>query len=213
MSLFRVEGIAKVFGNFAALRNATADFYPGKMYIITGENGAGKSTLLRIIAGLLPATRGKVLRENVPQTAFGLMAHATMLYDELSGMENLRYFGALYGATETLCEAAMRTVGLDPTLERPVGKYSQGMRQRLALARAIMHQPKLLLLDEPFSNLDVQSAAAMVQVLSRLRDQGMCVLIVTHQAGLLTDTADTRLHIEAGIMHEVPVRTRTEVLQ
>jgi ABC-type multidrug transport system ATPase subunit len=213
MSLFRVEGIAKVFGNFAALRNATADFYPGKMYIITGENGAGKSTLLRIIAGLLPATRGKVLRENVPQNAFGLMAHATMLYDELSGMENLRCFGALYGATEAQCEAAMRTVGLDPKLERAVGKYSQGMRQRLALARAIMHEPKLLLLDEPFSNLDVQSATAMVQVLSQLRDAGMCVLIVTHQVGLLTDAADMRMHIEAGIMREVPVRTRAEVLQ
>jgi ABC-2 type transport system ATP-binding protein len=131
------------------------------------------------------------------------MAHATMLYDELNGMENLRYFASLYGITgsdaENAASEAMRTVALDPALKRTVAHYSQGMRQRLALARAIIHGPSLLLLDEPFSNLDSHSAAQMVEVLSAQRDLGMCVLLVTHQPSLLNDVADFNLHIDGGI--------------
>jgi ABC-type multidrug transport system ATPase subunit len=201
-SLLRLEHVARLFGRFAALRDATADFEAGKVYLITGENGAGKSTLLRIIAGLLPPSRGKV------HPAFGIerlgyMAHATMLYDELTGLENLHYFGKLYGVGNERCVEAMRIVGLDPTLARPTGHYSQGMRQRLALARAILHEPSLLLLDEPFSNLDVNSAAAIVRVLAAQRDAGICILIVTHQASLLTEVADGHLHIANGLLQTI----------
>ena len=210
--ILRIEKVAKLFGGFAALRDATADFEAGKLYLITGENGAGKSTLLRMIAGLLPPSRGSVVREFGTEK-FGYMAHATMLYDELSGMENLRYFGELYGVGEAACEPAMRTVGLDPGLRRPVVNYSQGMRQRLALARAILHSPSILLLDEPFSNLDAASARHMVEVLAGQRDRGMCVVLVTHQPSLLLNVADVHFHISGGVMRQEPVRSDAEVLR
>jgi heme ABC exporter ATP-binding subunit CcmA len=202
MNVLRLERVAKLFGPFAALRDATASFEGGKLYLITGENGAGKSTLMRMIAGLSSPSRGTIER-HFELSQLGYMAHATMLYDELTGMENLRFFARLYGASEQSCLEALRTVGLDPSLTRPAAQYSQGMRQRLALARAILNAPKLLLLDEPFSNLDARSAEHMVQVLAAERDAGRCILIVTHQPSLLAHVADTHLHIEGGVMRVV----------
>jgi ABC-type multidrug transport system ATPase subunit len=127
------------------------------------------------------------------------MGHAPLLYDELSGMENLRYFGGLYGLQdETACRSAMQMVGLDPDLARRVGQYSQGMRQRLSLARAVLHDPELMLLDEPFSNVDVHSAREMAAVLGRVRDQGKTIFVVTHQAPLMEGVADEFVHMAAG---------------
>ena len=205
--ILRLERVAKLFGNFAALKDATAQFDKGKLYVITGENGAGKSTLLRIIAGLLSPSRGRVQCE-LATGRIGYMAHSTMLYDELTGMENLLYFGTLYGASAAQCEMAMRTVGLDPELTRAVSKYSQGMRQRLALARAIIHSPSLLLLDEPFSNLDVQSAQHLVSVLGGYRNSGNCVILVTHQPSLLSGTADDWMHLSGGVLKDVGTTER-----
>ncbi len=199
LPLLRLRKVAKLFGRFVALRDASGEFTAGKLYLITGENGAGKSTLLRIIAGLTTPTRGTIEHEPGP-AELGYMAHATMLYDELGGMENLAYFARLYGASAAQCEAAMSEVGLDPALVRATGQYSQGMRQRLALARALLHGPRLLLLDEPFSNLDAQSAEHMVAALRRYSDAGNCVLLVTHQASLLSEVADEHLQIASGVL-------------
>lgn len=199
LNVLRLNQVAKLFGRFVAVRDASGEFAAGKLYLITGENGAGKSTLLRMIAGLMTPTRGEIEHASGPEQ-MGYMAHATMLYDELSGMENLAYFARMYGIERAGCEAAMREVGLDPGLQRPAGQYSQGMRQRLALARAILHHPRLLLLDEPFSNLDAHSAEHMVEVLRRYADAGNCVLLVTHQAALVRDVADEHLHIEGGVL-------------
>jgi ABC-type multidrug transport system ATPase subunit len=134
-----LNGVSRHFGRFAALRSVTASFDPGRLYIILGENGAGKSTLLRIIAGLLPPTRGTVtVLGHDPRKVgarLGLMEHAPLLYDELDAMENLRYFASLYGMQDdSVCEHATRTVGLDPELKRRVGQYSQGMRDGYAVA-------------------------------------------------------------------------------
>src|SRR6185369_2354844 len=159
-----LSDITKHFGRFAALRGISADFAPGKLYVILGENGAGKSTLLRIVAGLLEATRGTLTvlgSTNLRDVAMrvGYMGHAPLLYDEMDALENLRYFAGLYGIhDDSICSEALTRVGLDPALKRRVGQYSQGMRQRTSLARAILHDPELLLLDEPFSNVDVPSA-------------------------------------------------------
>jgi ABC-type multidrug transport system ATPase subunit len=131
------------------------------------------------------------------------MAHAPLLYDEMTGMENLRYFAGLYGISGTArCEQAMRTVGLDPALARRAGEYSQGMRQRLSLARATLHDPEIVLLDEPFSNLDPHSAEAMGKVLGRMRDEGKTILVVTHQAGHVADIADESIWMSAGHLAE-----------
>ena len=127
------------------------------------------------------------------------MAHPSLLYDEMNGMENLRYFARLYGIDrDARCQEAIRAVGLDPELTRGVGQYSQGMRQRMSLARAILHDPRVLLLDEPFSNVDVHSAREMVGLLKGMRDAGRTIFVVTHQASLLEGVADEFLWMEQG---------------
>jgi ABC-type multidrug transport system ATPase subunit len=205
-----LQGIAKLFGRFAALRDVSAGFAAGKLYAVIGENGAGKSTLLRIIAGLADPTRGKARilgatpREAAPR--IGYMAHSSMLYDELSGLENLRYFARLYSGLRSLSEQdlqrSMESVGLDPRLERRASAYSQGMRQRLSLARALLHSPELLLLDEPFSNVDSASSAAMAALLEQLRDSGTTIFVVTHQREMLARIVDEFVTLHAGVITE-----------
>lgn len=197
------DGLVKQFGRCAALRGVNAQFAPGKLYVILGDNGAGKTTLLRTIAGLAEPTRGTVSvlgAKNVRNVCarIGYMAHPSLLYDEMSGMENLRYFAGLYGMDEARCAEVITAVGLDPDLERPVGQYSQGMRQRMSLARALLNDPELLLLDEPFSNVDSRSAQQMAALLAEIRDRGKTIFVVTHQPGILESTADEFVGMEAG---------------
>jgi ABC-type multidrug transport system ATPase subunit len=198
-----ITGLIKQFGRFAALRGVNAEFETGKFHVILGDNGAGKTTLLRALAGLTHPTRGTVsILGKTPQEAcreIGYMAHPSLLYDEMSGMENLRYFARLYDiAGDERCDQVIRLVRLDPELVRPVGQYSQGMRQRMSLARAILHDPKILLLDEPFSNVDMHSAHEMVALLKAMRDSGKTIFVVTHQASLLEGVADEFVWMEYG---------------
>ncbi len=200
----QLEAVSKIYGDFAALRKITAQFTAGQCYVILGENGAGKSTLLRVIAGLLHPTFGSVqlFGAATPQEArqrVGYLSHASMLYDEMTALENLRYFAALYADTPTLSpQEALTLVGLDPHLKRPVGQYSQGMRQRAALARVLLAQPELLLLDEPFSNIDAASAEQMLRVLAELRRQHRTILLTTHQPELARPLADTFCQMRQG---------------
>lgn len=199
-----LDNITKIFGRFAALREVSAKFAAGRLYGIFGENGAGKSTLLRIVAGLLRPTRGSVTLLGASDLRgirgqLGYMAHASLLYDEMNAAENLAYFAALYGIQErSPCEEAIAAVGLDPALKLPVGAYSQGMRQRLSLARAVVHKPRLLLLDEPFSNVDAASVQHMTRYLAKMRDAGATVLVATHQASHLEGMADESVWIDSG---------------
>jgi len=199
-----LQDLVKFFGRFAALRGVSGRFAPGKLYVIVGDNGAGKSTLLRVIAGLTQPSQGSVILLGATTAGevahrVGYMGHAPLLYDELDAMENLRYFAGLYGLRDdSACRDAMRRVGLDPDVERRVGQYSQGMRQRLSLARAVLHDPELILLDEPFSNVDVHSARDMATILGTVRDQGKTILVVTHQSALMEQVADEFVHISAG---------------
>ena len=198
-----VNELIKQFGGFAALRGVTAEFAAGKLYVILGENGAGKTTLLRTIAGLAQPTRGTISVLGVPIvkqvcSQIGYMAHPSLLYDEMSGMENLTYFAGLYGIGTSRCREVISAVKLDPDLARPVGQYSQGMRQRMSLARALLNDPRLLLLDEPFSNVDSRSAQEMTGLLAQLRDRGKTLLVVTHQPGLLESVADEFVWMEQG---------------
>ena len=195
--------MVKQFGRFAALRGVTAEFDAGKFYGILGDNGAGKTTLLRALAGLATPTRGtiSILGKSPRESCrdVGYMAHPSLLYDEMSGLENLRYFARLYDiAGDGRCEDVIRSVRLDPALARPVGQYSQGMRQRMSLARAILQDPKILLLDEPFSNVDVHSAREIVGLLKEMRDSGKTIFVVTHQASLLEGVADEFVWMQAG---------------
>ena len=211
-----LANVSRLFGPFAALRNLTLTLPAGSSAVILGENGAGKSTLLRLIAGLAAPTYGSVNvfgappRQNLDRLAY--MSHAPMLYDELTALENLRYFAGLTPATTLSPEAALTEVGLDPALPRRVGDYSQGMRQRASLARVLLTQPDLLLLDEPFSNLDTASAAHMVDLLLKYtaapNAAGLprTLLLTTHQAELARPLARTTITLRAGALHEVVTR-------
>ncbi len=201
------DGVVKQFGRFAALRGVSARFAFRRLYVILGDNGAGKTTLLRTLAGLAQPTRGTISILGTTSvrsvcTQIGYMAHPSLLYDEMSGMENLRYFAGLYGIEDGTandrCREVIASVKLDPELERPVGQYSQGMRQRMSLARALLNDPKLLLLDEPFSNVDSRSAQEMAVLLTQMRDRGKTLFVITHQPGLLEDVADEFVRMDAG---------------
>lgn len=200
----RLQQVSKLFGSFAALRQVSLDLKPGRCYVLIGENGAGKSTLLRILAGLLRPSSGtvKVLGGFEPHEArarIGYMSHAPMLYDELTGQENLRYFAALYPGRACLSPAeALRQVGLDPDLTRTLGQYSQGMRQRTSLARVLLPIPELLLLDEPFSNMDVESVRQMVELLAGFRQGNRTIVITTHQRDSAAPIADYIIALRAG---------------
>ena len=200
----RLVDVSRLFGTFAALRHIDYEFQAGLCYVLLGENGAGKSTLLRVLAGLLPPSHGRVrmFGDLSPAEAcgrIGYMSHAPMLYGELTGVENLEYFAALYPRGLALAaDEALRQVGLDAKLTRRVGQYSQGMRQRASLARVLMAQPELLLLDEPFSNMDVESARQMVRLLDGLRRPGRTVVLTTHQRELALPIADCVLTMRGG---------------
>jgi ABC-type multidrug transport system ATPase subunit len=199
-----LNNVSKLFGSFAALRQVSIELEPGRCYVLLGENGAGKSTLLRILAGLLEPSFGtaKVFNGLDPHEArarIGYMSHAPMLYDELTAGENLHYFSNLYPGRPSLSPAeALRQVGLDPQLRRTLGQYSQGMRQRTSLARVLMPAPELLLLDEPFSNMDVVSARQMVELLAGFRHGNRTIVLTTHQRELAAPIADWLLILNAG---------------
>jgi ABC-type multidrug transport system ATPase subunit len=210
----RLDQVSKLFGSFAALRQVSVDMEPGRCYVLVGENGAGKSTLLRILAGLLRPSFGRVrvfgelqpdgtesggLEPHDARERIGYMSHAAMLYDELTAQENLSYFGSLYPGRKCLTPAeALCQVGLDPELNRPLGQYSQGMRQRTSLARVLLPVPELLLLDEPFSNMDVESARQMVDLLAGFREGNRTIVLTTHQRELAAPIADWVLTLHAG---------------
>jgi heme ABC exporter ATP-binding subunit CcmA len=200
----RLDQVSKLFGSFAALRQVSVDLEPGRCYVLIGENGAGKSTLLRILAGLLQPTHGtvKVFGNADPHEArarIGYMSHAPMLYDELTAQENLRYFANLYSGRACLSPSeVLRQVGLDPELPRTLGQYSQGMRQRTSLARVLLPVPELLLLDEPFSNMDVESVRQMVELLAGFRQSNRTIVITTHQREAAAPIADWVLALHAG---------------
>jgi ABC-type multidrug transport system ATPase subunit len=207
-----LESVSKIYGSFAALRNVSTSFTGGSCTVILGENGAGKSTLLRVIAGLINPTRGTVsIYSGSPHQQrhrMAYMSHSPMLYDELTAMENLSYFAGLHRDGGCACvgspEMALRAVGLDPNLKRPLGQYSQGMRQRTSLARVLQTDPELLLLDEPFSNLDSASANHMVELLADFRTWPVAgggsrtIVITTHQAALAKPLANNTLTMQNG---------------
>ncbi len=213
-----LDSVSKIYGSFAALRNVSTTFAAGSCTVILGENGAGKSTLLRIIAGLINPTRGSVSvysgSPHQQRHRMAYMSHSPMLYDELTAMENLTYFASLHRSSGCACvgspEMALRAVGLDPKLSRPLGQYSQGMRQRTSLARVLQTDPELLLLDEPFSNLDAASSHHMIELLADFRTWPVpgggsrTILITTHQAALAQPLADNILTMRNGQILDTP---------
>lgn len=189
MSAVTVEHIWKFYGDFPALRDIAFQVAPGQVLALLGRNGAGKTTLLRIMAGLSRATRGKVLlfgkdcRDPENRARIGVLGHGIAVYDELSASENLRLFGRLYGLPDPAGAARewLERTGLDRTGDARVREFSRGMRQRLAVARAFLHNPTLLLLDEPFTALDDRAIAVLQEVIRRAKQEQRTLIMSTHQ--------------------------------
>jgi heme ABC exporter ATP-binding subunit CcmA len=200
--------VSHIYGDTAVLRHIHLQLKPARCSLLLGLNGAGKSTLLRILAGLLQPSFGSIETWGLPpaqaRERIAYMSHAPMLYEELTAVENLNYFAALYAPHPCLSSArALQSVALDASLKKPVSTYSQGMRQRLSLARALLSRPALLLLDEPFSNMDADSAHAMLTLLAHERDSGTTIVLTTHQRALAEPLADELLLLAHGeLIHE-----------
>ncbi len=183
------QGLWKFFGDYAALRDITLSIEPGSTVALIGRNGAGKTTLLRMFAGLSRAGKGHVYiagmdpREPAARQGLGWIGHAISLYEDLSARENLRLFAELYGMTApaAVADQWIERVGMQHAASGLVREFSRGMRQRIALARAFLHRPDLLLLDEPFTSLDDRAIALLQTLLHEARAEGRTVILSTHQ--------------------------------
>lgn len=185
-----VRGLTRSFGRVRALRGVDFSLDSGEVLAVFGPNGAGKTTLLRILAGLLRPEQGEVIVAGVPlarndgryRRRIGMISHHSLLYDGLTARENLEFYGRLYGleASRAAALKALVAVGLTERATSPVATFSRGMTQRLAIARALLHEPEIVLLDEPFTGLDQQAAAMLRGLLGRLRDDRRAVVLATH---------------------------------
>jgi len=184
-----VEGVWKYYGDFPALREINLQVATGSTVALLGRNGAGKTTLLRILAGLSKPTQGKVsvkgadARQESTRRRIGVLGHGIALYDELSAIENLLLFARLYGVPQPVkrSDEMLERTGLDRVRDGLVREFSRGMRQRLAVARVFLHDPDLLLLDEPFTALDDRAIAVLHSMLAETHRRGGTVVMSTHQ--------------------------------
>ena len=196
-----ISRVAKRYGNERALGGVSVELRGESMCALLGHNGAGKTTLLGILSTLVRPSDGSIryrgkdgeLKGADIRREIGMLAHASLCYPELSAFENLEFFAGLYGIDDsrTALTALLDRVGLDPRARnRAARTYSRGMVQRLALARALLTNPSLLLLDEPFTGLDRGGALALGAELGKLRDAGAIVVVVTHDLEAISGRAD-----------------------
>ena len=193
-------GVEKWYGVYPALRGVDFEISAGDFLTIFGPNGADKTTLLRLLAGALRPTRGEIRLGGSPldydehawRSRIGVLSHQTFLYGQLTAAENLRFFGRLYGleALDGLIERRLNEVGLWDRRGDRVRGFSRGMQQRLALARTLLHDPEVVLLDEPYTGLDPHAARMLRRVLEQLKDGRRTVVLVTHNLAEGLELAD-----------------------
>jgi heme ABC exporter ATP-binding subunit CcmA len=202
-----VLGLAKYFGRFSALRGLDLKVRPGEFIALFGRNGAGKTTLLRILAGLSHPSEGKVNIQpgrtaelKYVRGCIGYLSHNTALYIDLTALENLRFYAQLLGlpTTDEFLAGKIDDVGLSGREREPVRNYSRGMQQRLALARAFLHDPEILLLDEPFTGLDQAGSDFLKRYLMEAHSKGKTCLMAIHDAQLGYEMADRFVVIDRG---------------
>jgi len=211
----QLDDVSRHFGRRRALSRITLAINSGEIVGLLGPNGAGKSTLLGVLATIVAPTSGTIrygtatAGESGPalRRRIGVLAHELYLYPELSAQQNLTFFANLYGLDAAQAvPAALDRAGLSDRAADEVGSFSRGMRQRLALERALLHQPRLVLLDEPFTGLDDASAAALVARLSGLRETGAIVVLATHDLDLAEGLLDSALFLRDGRMVDAVAR-------
>jgi heme exporter protein A len=216
-----VEDVSRHFGRRRAVAHVTFRVARGQILGLLGPNGAGKSTLLALLARLLRPTSGTIrfgtrdVADADPslRSQIGVLGHDLFLYPELTAHENLAFFAALYGLGDpnAASRAALTRAALGDRGDDPVSSFSRGMRQRVALERALIHQPRLVLLDEPFTGLDDASTATLVARLKGLRDDGAIVILATHDLELAAGILDEAVFLRDGRM--VHSETRPEALR
>lgn len=213
MPAVAAENVWKYFGDYPALRGASLQVEQGSCLALLGRNGAGKTTLLRILAGLSKAASGIVqilgapARDGAARRRIGYLGHGIGVYDDLSALENLLLFGQLMGLEqpERLAAEALERVGLARVRDGLAREFSRGMRQRLAIARAFLHRPQVLLLDEPFTSLDDRAVAVLQTLLGDARQSGCTVIMSTHQIREAMELASDVALLERGkIVHAGP---------
>ena len=206
-----VQDVYKSFGEETVLKGVTRDFEEGKIHGIVGNNGSGKTVLMKCICGFLHPTKGKVF-VNYKQVGkdmdfpddMGIIIETPGFLPNLTGLKNLQLLASLKKkvGNETIKKVIER-VGLDPDMKKPVGKYSLGMRQRLGIAQAIMEDPHILILDEPFNGLDKHGVAQMRDLIKGLRMEGKTIILASHNQIDIDELCDTVCEMDAGIMSMV----------
>jgi len=214
------RGLSKQFGAVHALEAIDLDIPRGESVCLFGPNGAGKTTLLRILAlglragsgsfridGLDPRNDGLGIRQRI-----GLISHHSLLYDQLSAAENLEFFGRLYGVEHPRRRALelLESIGLRHRADDPVGTFSRGMLQRVSIARALVHDPPIVFLDEPFTGLDPHAAGILSATLDGLRTRGRTVLLVTHNLRQGLELSDRWLLLSQGRVIDSGVSSETD---
>ena len=204
----RVEGVYKRFGTDTVLKDVSRSFERGRIHGIVGNNGSGKTVLMKCICGFLIPTEGEVIvngkrvgKDVDFPPGLGLIIETPGFLPNMTGVKNLEILASLnkkIGLEEIA--AAIRRVGLDPLMKKPVGKYSLGMRQRLGIAQAIMEDPALLILDEPLNGLDKHGVREMRQLIKGLKEQGKTILLASHNQGDIDELCDTVCEMDAGVM-------------
>jgi ABC-type multidrug transport system ATPase subunit len=189
--VIRARELSKRFGDKRVLDGLELEVPHGGFVLVTGPNGSGKTTLLRLCAGLAAPTSGE-LDVDVPRGAIGFLAHEPLVYRELTALENLDLYGRLYRIPERRerCGAMLERWGLWRSRNDRAGTFSRGMLQRLALCRAFLHEPDLLLLDEPFDGLDAEGAKMLYLTLA---EHGSTALVATHDPKALARRATARI--------------------
>ena len=206
--VIRVEGVYKRFGTDTVLKDVSRSFERGRIHGIVGNNGSGKTVLMKCICGFLIPDGGSITvnGERVGVDVdfppdLGLIIETPGFLPNMTGVKNLEILASLnkkIGLREIA--ASMRAVSLDPSMNKPVGKYSLGMRQRLGIAQAIMENPSLLILDEPLNGLDKHGVREMRQLIKGLKEQGKTILLASHNQGDIDELCDTVCEMDAGVM-------------
>lgn len=206
-----LRGVWKIYAATTALRDVSITASPGRTLALLGPNGAGKSTVLRIASGLIRPTRGTVdvagehpAHDGV-RRLIGFAGHRTFLYGALTAEENLRFYADLYRVPPERVDAALDRFALNAVRRRRAGELSRGLTQRLSLARALLHEPPLVLLDEPFTGLDAPTAEGLAVAIARLREEGRTVVLATHEWESAREVADDAVVLVGGrVAHRAP---------
>ena len=203
-----LSSITKKFGALTALNSVSATFEAGRIYIVVGPNGAGKTTLLRIVSGLLRPTSGKVAfiesgthaltHSHTRALNLGVMMQESYLYRDLTPRENLELYAKLYDASDAQRKKVVDLLDLNDFLDHEVDTLSHGQKQRVSFARALLPNPNILILDEPFLGLDTASVSHVQNYLDHFKKTDRLAIIATHELDLVRSLADEMLLLEAG---------------